>query len=39
MAALSTWYQAKYPAPSHRPPLVIILQQFEGTAGPALQVL
>jgi len=38
ITALAAWYQARYPG-THRPPLVIVLQQFEGSGGAALQDL
>jgi len=39
MSSLEEWYGNQYPAGRQRPPLIIILQDFEGSAGPALQDL
>lgn len=39
LSALSSWYLAEYTDEKYRPPLIVILQQFEGSAGPALQDL
>eukprot|EP00090_Calanus_glacialis_P002442 TRINITY_DN11829_c0_g1_i1.p1 TRINITY_DN11829_c0_g1~~TRINITY_DN11829_c0_g1_i1.p1 ORF type:complete len:789 (-),score=311.69 TRINITY_DN11829_c0_g1_i1:504-2840(-) len=39
LSSLEQWYNNQYPAGSSRPPLIIILQDFEGSAGPALQDL
>jgi len=39
MSALEQWYNNQYSSDTNRPPLIIILQDFEGSAGPALQDL
>jgi len=39
MTTLEQWYNNQYPTGTQRPPLIIILQDFEGSAGPALQDL
>lgn len=39
LSTLEQWYNNQYPVGSKRPPLIIILQDFEGSAGPALQDL
>jgi len=39
LSTLEQWYNNQYPTGSSRPPLILILQDFEGSAGPALQDL
>jgi len=39
LSTLEQWYNNQYPGGSSRPPLILILQDFEGSAGPALQDL
>eukprot|EP00092_Neocalanus_flemingeri_P035311 GFUD01038420.1.p1 GENE.GFUD01038420.1~~GFUD01038420.1.p1 ORF type:complete len:566 (-),score=167.74 GFUD01038420.1:720-2417(-) len=39
LSTLEQWYNNQYQAGRSRPPLILILQDFEGSAGPALQDL
>lgn len=40
LSSLSSWYLTEYADEKYRPPLIVILQQFEGSSGgPALQDL
>jgi len=42
MSMLDVWYSNQYPSssdPYDRPPLIVIIEDFEGIAGPALQDL
>jgi len=39
LTALEKWYNNQYSKEDVKPPLVVILQDFEGSAGPALQDL